>query len=86
MTQCEHCFVRFEAPARSAGGMANCDSCGRATTIPGGTDVEWIAVCIINVFLAAVAIAVAYQIGGPVGGVIALLVCTVVGLKFRLSS
>lgn len=86
MTQCEHCFVRFDAPARSAGGMANCDSCGRATTIPGGSDVEWIAVCAIGVLVAAVATAVAYQVGGPVGGVAALLVCTVLGLVFRLSS
>lgn len=86
VTHCEHCSTRFEAPAACAGGMANCIGCGRATAVPGGSDVEWMVVCAVAVAISVVVVAFATQRGGAPAGLTALGVCSVIGLIGYLSS
>lgn len=69
-----------------AGGLVNCPSCGRATEVPGGVDTLW-NVVVAAVFAGTVVVVViAYMGGGWTAALMALGVCSMVGLIARLSS
>ena len=86
VTHCEHCSTRFEAPEATAGGMANCISCGRATAVPGGADMEWTVLCAVALAVGATVVAFAFNRGGTPAAMTAFGVCGVIGLVGYLSS
>lgn len=86
LTHCEHCSTRFEAPEASAGGMTNCISCGRATAVPGGPDIVWMALCGLALAVGAVIVGFVAQHWGSAAGLAAMGVCGVIGLIAYLSS
>ena len=85
-TSCEHCAERFEAPGRSAGGLTNCPSCGKATTVPGGRDDLWTLIVAGGVLATVVLVVCAYLSGGLIVGGLTLSGCAIAAVVFRLSS
>lgn len=85
-TTCEHCAERFEAPARSAGGITNCPRCGQATEVAGGSDPLWNAIVGLAVVVTVVAVTVAYQTSGLGAAAVTFLICGIIGTLQRLSA
>ncbi|MFT5731436.1 MAG: hypothetical protein ACJA2W_000519 [Planctomycetota bacterium] len=85
-TSCEHCAERFEAPARSAGGITNCPSCGLATAVPGGSDVLWNATVGLAILGTVVFVALAFLSGGFPMAVLTFSGCAIAAFLFRLSA
>ena len=85
-TSCEHCAERFEAPARSAGGVTNCPSCGKATQVPGGTDVLWNATVGLAILGTVVFVALAFLSSGLPMALLTLSGCAIAALVVRLSA
>lgn len=85
-TTCEHCAERFEAPARSAGGITNCPRCGQATAVSGGSDPLWTALVGLALVVTVVAVTIAYQAGGVPAAALTFGVCAMAATFYRLAA
>ncbi|MFT4648768.1 MAG: hypothetical protein ACI9X4_002000 [Glaciecola sp.] len=86
ITSCAHCAKRFDAPARSAGGITNCPNCGLATVVPGGSDVLWNVTVGLATFGTIICVATAYFAGGIAMAALAFSACALAALVVRLSA
>ena len=71
---CPHCGMDHEVAASLKGGVVNCPGCGEAFEIPSGAEPAFWLLLLLGIVFVLGLTAALWAVGGPVAGVVTLVI------------